>query len=85
MVENAPKPETPIPIVLLANPVTPALRVLSYCIVMLDNLDFSKNEQLESRRKYLVHGLMCQQEALERLVGQWELEAAQKAEKGEGN
>ncbi len=83
MVENAPKPETPIPM-LLINPVVPVLRVLSQCITMLNSLTFSGNEQMELQRKFLVCTLLRDQEAFGQLVGSWEL-ATQEISKGDGS
>ncbi len=72
MVENAPKPENPVPMP-LDNPVVPILRMLSQCLGELNNLDFSGSEQMVFQKESLLNALLRDQEALARLVGLWEL------------
>jgi len=75
MVENAPKPESPVPMP-LENPLVPILRMLSQCLGELDNLDFSGSEQMEFQKQFLLNALLREQEGLARLTGLWELALA---------
>ncbi len=75
MVDKVPNPKAPNPGPFI-NPLMPAARTLSQCIVQLDSLNFGKLKRLESQRRFILANLLRNHEDLVRLAGAWELQVA---------